>query len=296
MEIRPDRRLGLAVGSFLFIVDLTLAGVLALRVLSSEPTLLTLPLAFVVIGLVGAAAVLGYWTYGLVSLSYRFRDGYLTIRWAGITEQIPLAKIDRVLTGAELGHHPRISGLNWPGHHIGLGRLPGIGPARFYSAHRSTEELVCLVAQSRDAYVLSAPDATRIKEQIKLGAEFRDLPHQITPRWGLSSLTLFRDHVAFSLVLVAFLADLLLFAFGTWKLPFLPELLPLHFTATGEVDRIGLRIEILRLPAISLTILAINVLLATLVHRLERFAAILCLVAAMIVQALFWVAFLKLVS
>lgn len=68
----------------------------------------------------------------------------------------------------------------------------------------------------------------------------------------------------------------------------LPTLLPLHFAASGQVDRIALKREAFRLPSIALLVFLANFLLGALLHGRERVAARLLLGAALLTQLVFW--------
>ncbi len=69
----------------------------------------------------------------------------------------------------------------------------------------------------------------------------------------------------------------------------------MHFTVLGEVDIIGFRAEVLKLPAMAFVVFASNLAFAVVLHAKERVAAYLCLVAAFFVQVVFWVATTRIV-
>jgi len=113
--------------------------------------------------------------------------------------------------------------------------------------------------------------------------------------WGALAARLFRalssilrDSVSLLLLLLALAANVALFlhlaaAYGT-----LPAFLPLHFDASGQVDRIAFKSEAFRLPSIALLVLVANFLLSFLLHRREQMAARLLLGAALLTQLIFW--------
>ena len=68
----------------------------------------------------------------------------------------------------------------------------------------------------------------------------------------------------------------------------LPLVLPFHFTASGEVDRIAPRGEIFKLPYIGLLVLLVNLALALSLHRHYRPASLILLSVALVVQLVFW--------
>ena len=99
-----------------------------------------------------------------------------------------------------------------------------------------------------------------------------------------------RDGVARALLALAGLIDLGLVSYIIWKLPFLPDRIPLHFNALGQVDRIGQPREIFVLPLIALGVLAVNALLAWSIQRYDGFAARLLLAGPVMTGLVAWVA------
>lgn len=106
-------------------------------------------------------------------------------------------------------------------------------------------------------------------------------------------LSHFRGDRLFLLLLVGgFVANVFLFAFLGWYYRSLPQFLPLHYTALGEVDRVGGRREIFKLPVIGLIVLGTNALFGFLTYGRERTLTYLLLGAAIMEQfLLWWVAF-----
>jgi hypothetical protein len=108
-----------------------------------------------------------------------------------------------------------------------------------------------------------------------------------------SPLALLReDSLGVGLLVGALLLMLLLFLWLATSYSSLPDLLPLHFDANGNPDRIGERQEVFVLPAIGLVINLVNIA-AGLVARIRFrmvFAAYLLWAGALMVQLLLWVA------
>jgi|DewCreStandDraft_2_1066082.scaffolds.fasta_scaffold00347_22 hypothetical protein len=96
-----------------------------------------------------------------------------------------------------------------------------------------------------------------------------------------------------ALLALALAGNLALAAYLKWREPSLPELLPMHFNAYGEVDLIGERWEVFRFPVIGLVVLCANAALAvSSVGRrwpLPRFL----MAVALLVHGLFWIAALN---
>lgn len=74
------------------------------------------------------------------------------------------------------------------------------------------------------------------------------------------------------------------------KLPTLPDRIPLHFNALGQVDRIGQPGEILWLPGIVVSVILANALLALSVQRYDAIAARLLLAGPIVTGLIAWVA------
>ncbi|MSQ31587.1 MAG: hypothetical protein EXR64_06190, partial [Dehalococcoidia bacterium] len=127
---------------------------------------LTVGAAMGAVAALAVAAVLGYWTYALASLSYALDRNGLVIRW-GITRQvIPLEAIERLVPGTAVGV-PRVRGVSWLGYHIGRARIPRIGEVLFYSTHQAPEEVLYVMTTERN-YAISVPDPAALARQIEV--------------------------------------------------------------------------------------------------------------------------------
>ena len=107
-------------------------------------------------------------------------------------------------------------------------------------------------------------------------------------------ISLLRDRSSVGLILAggALVAAMLWFILV--RFDSVPQSLPLHYNATGQPDRIGAPREIFILPLITALVALANIALAWSVVRFDRFAARLLLSATCLVQAVAWVALLKL--
>lgn len=114
-------------------------------------------------------------------------------------------------------------------------------------------------------------------------------------RLTLSSL-LSGDRALQILVALSFLIDVALFVYLLARLEALPELLPLHFDASGFPDRIEAKTGILALPAIGLIVIVLNVFFALIAYRRERGMAILLTASALLMQILLWLAVVNIVG
>ena len=107
---------------------------------------------------------------------------------------------------------------------------------------------------------------------------------------------LWRDPLAVSLIVTAVLLDGAL-ALLLWRqFESFPELIALHFNAYGEVDLIGVKNEIFKLPLIGAVIWATNVVLALAAWQVDRVLARLLLGVSILVQVIFAVAAWRILS
>lgn len=105
-----------------------------------------------------------------------------------------------------------------------------------------------------------------------------------------------RDSALQALIGLALLFDVALFAYLLLRLDGLPELLPLHFDASGFPDRIDQKTSILALPAIGLIVIALNVFIGLLAYRRERATTVLLAASALLMQVLLWFALVNIVG
>jgi hypothetical protein len=108
-----------------------------------------------------------------------------------------------------------------------------------------------------------------------------------------------RDRYLWALVIVALIVNLGLFAYLILEFnrvpPTLPPLVPLHFDASGEPDRIEPRSALFSLPQIGLIVIVGNLMLGALMYRREPLATYLLAGTAIIIQLLLWLATIQIV-
>src|SRR5262249_39971353 len=111
------------------------------------------------------ACLLGYWTYGALTLRYVVDRNALSIRWGNLQQIIPLDRVERLIPGEEMDL-PHIEGLSWPGNHVGRGYASQLGDVLFYSAHRDPAEILYIETPDQ-AYAISVPDQQLFLESIQ---------------------------------------------------------------------------------------------------------------------------------
>jgi hypothetical protein len=280
--------IGLALLGGALLIDILIVGAVAgtsipwLRFVSIFLAMLSLP----VLGLVA------YWTYGYFTLRYHLDRNGLVIRWGGDRQIVP---IERVQTIAPVGGEgdralSGFLGVRWPGYRAGRGQLAGAGPTLF--RHTAPLEASLLVMTPSQAYVISPADpegfirAWEVRQTLgptqSWTQEARPVSLLALPSWS--------DRLAYGLIAAALVVGVAFAAYVWARYPTLPENLPFHFDAAGQVDRIGPKGEILRLPTIGLLVLLLNLLLGLALHKRERLAAYLAWGGAIMVQILLWLA------
>lgn len=115
-------------------------------------------------------------------------------------------------------------------------------------------------------------------------------PAVLTPLPGLRPLK--QDALSIMLLATTLLLMGALFVWLGTTYNNLPDLLPLHFDAQGNPDRIVERREIFSLPIIGLVINGINIVVGLVLRRWfgMAFAPYLLWAGAMLVQILIWIA------
>jgi uncharacterized membrane protein len=101
---------------------------------------------------------------------------------------------------------------------------------------------------------------------------------------------LLTDPLSVGLIVAALILDVVLAVILWRQYETLPELIALHFNAYGEVDLIGGKNEIFKLPIIGAVVWTANALLAFVAWPTEPVLARLMLGVSVLVQAIFAVA------
>lgn len=104
-----------------------------------------------------------------------------------------------------------------------------------------------------------------------------------------------RDRYLWAMVIIALFVNLGLFAFLLLVVNQLPPLVPLHFDAAGQPDRIEDKGAIFSLPQIGLLMIALNFLLGSAFYRREPLTSYLLCGIAIAAQFLFWFAAVSIV-
>ncbi len=94
------------------------------------------------------------------------------------------------------------------------------------------------------------------------------------------------DRLSVALVVAATLLDIGIWLYVGLRQQSLPDVLPIHYSSAGQVDRVGVRSQLFILPAIGLIVLVLNGALAQVVNRREPPLVYVLLSVAVAVQLL----------
>jgi hypothetical protein len=288
---------GIAVGVALMVIMILVdVGLIWLAVERRQISIGLFIIGLAVLFSLGLLGLIGYWLYGLARSRYLLDRNALIIQW-GTTEQvIPAGQIERVLTGDEIEGHIRFYGGIWPGHCVGYGEVPDAGPTLFY-ATVSPRHQVYIVTPGL-TYGISPADHDGFLESLQKRLQMgpTQVVEQSSKRPGILDWVIWQDQLGLALLLVGFLVVLGLAGFLSFRFPSLPMMVPLHFDAAGNPDRLGPRTQIFITPLIGLLTWLLNGALGSLAYRRERMVSCLLWGGAVLIQVLAWTAMLGLLG
>ena len=237
--------------------------------------------------LIVLAVVFAFWAFACYTLHYVVNRSGLTIAWGTLRHIIPMERIE----GFSLGRgedRPTLSGLSWPGLHVGRG-LVGGKEALFNSTHRSPEEIL-YVRTSAVTYAVSPQDPPRfIAEVERFKRAARRGGEESVQRDIVGGHPIWADRVAQWLALAAVLINLGLWGYVFAIYPDLSPQITIEFPPLGDITDVHSRGQILWIPGAALAILAVNLIAGLALQWRERAATYLLLSGGVFVQLLFWV-------
>jgi len=238
----------------------------------------------------GLLGLIGYWLYGLARSGYFLDRNALVIHWGPTEQTIPTGQIKRVLTGDEVEGRIHFYGGMWPGHCVGYGEVPGAGPVLFYATVPPQYQIYIVTPGLTYGISPANPEAflEALHRRLQMGPT--QIVEQSSRRPGFLNWPIWRDRLGLALLAAGFLALLALIGYLCLRSPALPRLVPLHFDAAGNPDRLGSRGQVFIVPLIGLLALLLNGVLGGLAYRRERVASYLLWGGAVLIQVLVWTA------
>ena len=289
--------LGVAVGIVLmvaiFAVDI---GLVWLASQQRIPSLGTFLVGLAVLASLGLQTLLGYWLYGLVDSGYFLDRNALIIHWGPMEQIVPIGQVERIVTGEKIEGRVSASGGMWPGHYVGYGEVPELGPSLFYATTRPSGQIY--VVTPGIAYGISPADPERFLQSLRRRLEMgpTQVAEQSSKRPGFLGWSVWRDRGGLALVGMGFLSLLILTGLICLLFPSLPSSLPLHFGVTGRPDRFAPRGYVFVLPLIGLLVALANGAIGWLLNTRERLASHVAWGGSVLVQVLIWVAALGILT
>ncbi len=241
----------------------------------------------------------GLWLYGMLELAtlrYVVDRNALTIRTWFQQHTIPHREIREILSGAEIEADQGFRGLSWPGFMRGSTRTPSQETLLVMGTQPLERQLVVVTEHAR--YAISPRDAEAFLHSY---ARHRDLgpmesvPHAVEAR-TIAAWPIWRDRAFWLALLLGFAANLALIAYAMSRYAHLPAIVPMHWNALGQIDRLAPKTWVFSIPAIGTLALAVNLLLGLGLSFRERFGARLLAWASVGVQAGLWLAALEVLA
>ncbi len=292
MVWKPRRSIGGLVGVAAILSVLAIDWMLFSRLMRSPVSLASFALALAILSSLPLLIFLTHRTYGFFNLRYQLDRNGLTITWADTQQVIPLGEIIRIVDGVSI----KTRGVRWPGYWIGRKEVRGVGSVLFYATCPPAEQLLVMTPNvsyaisptAKEEFIAAFEVKRRLGPTKKLNQGIHQARFRSWPIWG--------DRGVLLLVALGFLANLALFAYLCWRYPALPELLPLHWDASGQADRIGTRGQLFLLPIIGLATMLANCGLGFSIYGREKLGTYLLLGGAAIVQIFLWLAALNIIG
>jgi hypothetical protein len=265
---------------------------------SREPGLGMLLMCVLAAALGGIGLALLVWAIGYRRLAYCLAESGLRIDWLGRTLIVPYSAIQGISTGQRLAGHAAPRTWRWPGISVGPRRVRGLGRLRFYATSTDQSHLT-FIAVEHGGVIVSARDpngfrAALIERVEHSGAQSGDI-WELTPP-NQVPWTALADPWLPVCAVVGTLALLVIVWVITARFDALPDLLAIHFDASGRPNQIASKFDLLRLPLSGLFLMVLNWLVGVWLHPRYRLLARLLWVGGAVVLLVLLVGVLRLVG
>jgi cation transporter-like permease len=284
MVWRPNKALGLSVG-LVFILTTVGVDVYLVRTMLGQPFGLNLLLTALLMALsVPLFLLFCYYYLSLMALRYHLDRNGLVITSIGYRYSIPMHSIRELRRGTEVVVERGFRGIGWPGYLRGRVQLAGLGPVRIYSTQPLKDQVIVVTDLGSFGISPRRPaDFLADYERRSALGPMRELAPEVL-RLDLAGLPVWQDWAYWAVMVPAVLADIVLFGWLAARFGGLPESIPFHVVGTGEVARIAAKSSLLMIPAVGTLSTIANGLLGFILHRRQRLATYLLLVAIVLVH------------
>ncbi len=296
MVWKPNKILGLIIG---LVILLTIVGVDVFLVRSSLGRGLDLNLYFTVLLFVLSLPLAGLWIFwylGLLTLHYHLDRNALSIVCGPSRYVVPMEAIREIVPGRQVHSTGSFRGVGWPGYLYGMMRLQDLGMLRIASTEPLEHQLI--VVTDSLCYGISPGNTQRFLEDYAARRSLGPIREtvQAVEYTAFASWPMWRDKWFWGTLILTFAANAALFGILAFLYNRLPDRMPLHFDARGQVDRIAAKSGLLVIPAIGSLTLVVNALLALFAYRRERLGAYLLVITSLAVQAISWLATMSILN
>lgn len=300
---KPTPGMGLWIGLGLLVLSLIGAGVVWLRLtqlLVGPPErwpidLKLYGLVLLFLGLLVITANLVYRCLAVLTLRYDLDRNGLYVRWLGNRAVVPLNQIETVDIGVDGAQLP-LGGRLRLGYYWGEGRTADGRRLHLFSTLPIDKSLAVHTADA--AYIISPANADSFVQDLEqrrnLGAT-QSLSQAVEPS-RIFLYAFWNDKTVRRLLLVALVLNLLVLALLVARYPSLGAQVQMRFNATGQVAELRPRHQALFLPLAAFGLTLLNTALGLLLYHRQRLGARLLQGTSVVIQILFAIAVITIVS
>ncbi|MGD9890922.1 MAG: PH domain-containing protein [Dehalococcoidia bacterium] len=240
---------GIAGGIALLLAVVLIARAVVVGISFAGFLMLLTALVLVVVGGLGI-----YWAWACMTLDYRLDGGILSIRWGLVRHDVPVALFERIVRGRSVAM-VRVSGLDWPGCHVGAADVPRLGHVRFLSLHRSGPDALYLIGPNA-GYAISVADSAGFIRALQ--AQMEVVPDLASPQIEMHPILhplAWQDRATLSALSAAAVLAILATGIIFGRYAGLADQVVLNFPDEGQA---GARTALLGIPALAWLLLIGN--------------------------------------
>lgn len=231
-----------------------------------------------------------------LKLHYRLTRNGVAIQWGLVQQRIPFKAIQAIIPGQNIPGLSNFRGLKLAGLQVGRAELAEFGPIRI-RATAAVKDSLLVVAGDR-SYLISPRQPEAFLQAWRLRQPLgptQDWSAGVVRSWPLNNPIL-TDSLTWWLLGAAAVIYLALIGYLSLIYADLPAMLPIHFNALGQADRIAEKSALVTLPAAGGIVLGLNLFLGGLIYRWDRVATYLLWGSAIVMQVFLWIAALTITT